>query len=83
MNKYISTFLKVLKYIGIALLVGYLFMVVKVLWVQKDEDIPPTERIENATIGSLYAYVITLALYISNITDNNNNNNNNTYAYNI
>jgi len=83
MNKYISTFLTVLKYIGIALLVGYLFMVVQTLDEQKDEDMPITERIENATIGSLYAYVITLAEIFSKITDNNNNNNNNTYAYNI
>ena len=83
MNKYISTFLKVLKYIGIALLVGYLFMVVKVVWVQKDEDMPIRERIANATIGSLYAYIIYISIFISNITDNNDSANNNTYAYNI
>ena len=46
MNKYISTCLKVLKYIGIALVIGYLFMIVKVLDEQKDEDIPITERIK-------------------------------------
>ena len=83
MNKYISTFLKILKYIGIALLVGYLFMVVKVVWVQKDEDMPIRERIANATIGSLYAYIIYISIFISNITDNNDSANNNTYAYNI
>ena len=81
MNKYISTFLKVLKYIGIALLVGYLFMVVQTLDEQKDDDIPVTERIANAIFGSLYAYIITLN---EDITGNNNNNiNNNTYGYNI
>ena len=88
MNKYISTFLKVLKYIGIALLVGYLFVVAQTLNEQKDEDMPITERIANATIGSLYAYIIYISIFISNITDNNgsaNNGsaNNNTYAYNI
>ena len=67
MNKYISTCLKVLKYIGIALVIGYLFMIVKVLDEQKDEDIPITERIANATIGSLYAYVITISIFISNL----------------
>ena len=46
MNKFISTFLKVLKYIWIALVIGYLFMIVKVLDEQKDEDIPITERIK-------------------------------------
>ena len=89
MNKYISTFLKILKYIGIALVIGYLFIVVKVLDEQKDEDMPITERIANATIGSLYAYIIYISVFISNITDNNNDSanngraNNNTYAYNI
>ena len=69
MNKYLSTFLKVLKYIGIALVIGYLFMIVrKVLNEQKDEDIPITERIANATIGSLYAYIIYISVFISNPT---------------
>ena len=72
MNKYISTFLKILKYIGIALLVGYLFMIVKVLDEQKDEDMPITERIANATIGSLYAYIIYISIFISNPTGDNN-----------
>jgi hypothetical protein len=77
-----------LKYIGIALLVGYLFMVVQTLDEQKDDDIPVTERIANAIFGSLYAYIITVVSYIitlnEDITGNNNNNiNNNTYGYNI
>ena len=77
MNKYISTFLKVLKYIGIALVIGYLFMVVQTLDEQKDEDMPITERIANATIGSLYAYIVYISVFISNITDNNGRANNN------
>ena len=58
-------------------------MVVRTLDEQKDEDIPITERIANATIGSLYAYIIYISIFISNITDNNGSANNNTYAYNI
>jgi len=72
-----------LKYVGVILLVGYLFMIVKVVYTQRNDDIPITERIANATIGSLYAYIIYISIFISNITDNNDSANNNTYAYNI
>ena len=68
MNKYISTFLKVLKYVGIALLVGYLVMVVTTLNEQKDEDLTLKERVANATIGSLYAYVIYISMFLSDPT---------------
>ena len=67
MNKYISTCLKGLKYVGIALLVGYLIMVVTVLNEQKDEDLPFTERIADATIGSLYSSVMYLSVFLSNL----------------
>ena len=68
MNKYISTFLRILKYIGIVLLVGYLVMVVTTLNKQKDEDLSLKERIANATIGSLYAYVIYVSIFLSDPT---------------
>jgi len=88
MKKYLTTVIKILKYVGITLLVGYLFMIVKVVYTQRNDDIPPTERIANAVIGSLYAYVITVVSYIitlgEDITGNKNKDrNNNTYGYNI
>ena len=67
MNKYLSTCLKISKYIGIALVIGYLFMIVKVLDKQKDDDISFSERIANATIGSLYAYIIYISIFISDL----------------
>ena len=67
MNNYLSTFLTMLKYVGVILLVGYLFMIVKVVYTQRNDDIPITERIANATIGSLYAYVIYISVFFSNL----------------
>ena len=67
MNNYLSTFLKMLKYVGVILLVGYLFMIVKVVYTQADEDISFTERIANAIVGSLYAYIIYISVFISNL----------------
>ena len=71
MNKYLSTCLKVLKYLGIALFVGYLILVVQTLDEQKDDDISVTERIANAIFGSLYAGVIYISIFISNPTGSN------------
>ena len=86
MRKYLSTSIKALKYVGIILLVGYLFMIVKVVYTQRHDDIPPTERIANAVIGSLYAYVIIVVTYIITLGEDitgTKNKRNNTYGYNI
>jgi len=42
-------------------------MIVKVLDKQKDDDISFSERIANATIGSLYAYIIYISIFISDL----------------
>ena len=68
MNKYLSTCLKGLKYLGIALLVGYLILVVHTLNEQKDDDISVTERLANAFFGSLYAGVIYISIFIADPT---------------
>jgi len=68
MNKSISTFLKILKYVGIVLLVGYLVMIVNTLNEQKDDDLSFTERIANATLGSLYSAVMYISMFISDPT---------------
>ena len=66
MNKYITT-IRGLKYIGITLVVGYLLMIVTALYKQKDKDISFTERIADATIGALYAYIIYISIFLSNL----------------
>jgi hypothetical protein len=69
MNKYISPSLKILKYVGIALLVGYLVMVVNTLNEQRDEDLTLKERVANATLGSLYSAVMNISMFLSEPTD--------------
>ena len=61
MNKYVSMFLQVLKYIGILLLVVYLYFVVKFYnnpmtgkWI---EDKPFIDRLEEAAGEALYVGV--------------------------
>ena len=61
MNKYVSMFLKVLKYIGIFLLVVYLYLVVNFYnnpmtgkWI---EDKPFIDRLEKAAGEALYVGV--------------------------
>ena len=61
MNKYVSMFLQVLKYIGILLLVVYLYLVVKFYnnpitgkWI---EDKPFIDRLEEAAGEALYVGV--------------------------
>lgn len=68
MNKSISTFLKILKYVGIVLLVGYLVMIVNTLNEQKDDDLTLKERIANATMGSLYSAVMYISVFLSDPT---------------
>ena len=68
MNKYVTILLKLLKYVGILLLVGYLTLVGKVLYDQRDEKTPLSTRIENGFGGALYGGMIYIVEFISAIT---------------
>ena len=75
MNKYVSMFLKVLKYIGIFLLVVYLYFVVKFYnnpmtgkWI---EDKPFIDRLEEAAAEALFVgagEMLNLVFGLLNIT---------------
>ena len=67
MNQYRSSSFTILKYIGILLLSGYLLLVVTYLGKHRDQNRSFTE-IADAFMASLYAGIIYLSIFISNIT---------------
>jgi len=68
MNQYRSSSFTILKYIGILLLSGYLLLVVTYLGKHRDQNRSFTELIADAFMASLYAGIIYLSIFISNIT---------------
>ena len=68
MNKYVTILLKLLKYAAMLLLIGYLTLVGKILYDQRDEEAPLSTRIENGFGGALYGGMIYIVEFISAIT---------------